>query len=277
MVLEGVHLVPGMVARRRRRDGRALRRRDRGRGGARVHFQVRDAATDGLRPVDKYLDAIDDIRRIQNFIVDQARRSRAGRRERERRAGDRCRDRARARLAPSRSSARGADGDGARVSRRRPRPASSRVSALQLRVVPPRDRAGGARGRALARPRRPGERGGGGVLRDGGCARAAADHGPGRDRRRGRRAARQTDRRRSARAGRRSTSRSTRSRAAAVVARGGTDAISMIAVGARGDAVAARDVHAEDGGRPAGARLGIASSGRWATTSARSPSRTGAW
>ena len=72
LVLEGVHLVPGMLPPVE---------------GAMVvhcvlaiedeqahedHFWVRDAHSDGLRPVQKYLDALDDIRLVQEFIVDQA-------------------------------------------------------------------------------------------------------------------------------------------------------------------------------------------------------------
>jgi 2-phosphoglycerate kinase len=75
MVLEGVHLVPGMV------------------GGTfpgafvvqclvaiedenlhRSHFWVRDYATEGLRPLDKYLDALPQIRLIQDYLVERARR-----------------------------------------------------------------------------------------------------------------------------------------------------------------------------------------------------------
>jgi 2-phosphoglycerate kinase len=73
LVLEGVHLVPGMLPPVE---------------GALVvhcvlaiedvdlhtsHFWVRDAHSEGLRPVQKYLDAIVDIRRLQDFILDQAR------------------------------------------------------------------------------------------------------------------------------------------------------------------------------------------------------------
>jgi len=73
LVLEGVHLVPGMLPPVE---------------GAMVvhcvlaieaeqlhesHFWVRDASSDGLRPVQKYLDALGDIRMIQDFILDQAR------------------------------------------------------------------------------------------------------------------------------------------------------------------------------------------------------------
>ena len=76
MVLEGVHLVPGMLPRIE---------------GALVvqcvlaiddeeehstHFMVRDAGLDGLRPHTKYLDRLDDIRRIQDHIVDRAKRHR---------------------------------------------------------------------------------------------------------------------------------------------------------------------------------------------------------
>jgi 2-phosphoglycerate kinase len=75
LVLEGVHLVPGMLPPVE---------------GAMVvhcvlaieeeplhesHFWVRDASSDGLRPVQKYLDALGDIRVIQDFILDQSRSS----------------------------------------------------------------------------------------------------------------------------------------------------------------------------------------------------------
>jgi 2-phosphoglycerate kinase len=74
MVLEGVHLVPGMLPPI---------------NGALVvqcvlaiddeeehstHFMVRDAGSDGLRPHSKYVDRLDDIRRVQEHIVRRARR-----------------------------------------------------------------------------------------------------------------------------------------------------------------------------------------------------------
>jgi 2-phosphoglycerate kinase len=74
MVLEGVHLVPGMLPRIE---------------GALVvqcvlaidepfvhsgHFLIRDAGSDGLRPHMKYIDRLDDIRRIQDHISGRARR-----------------------------------------------------------------------------------------------------------------------------------------------------------------------------------------------------------
>jgi 2-phosphoglycerate kinase len=75
MVLEGVHLVPGMLPAELK--------------GAlvihvvveiadedvhRVHFHVRDVTTGGIRAMDKYLAKLDDIRRIQTYIVGRARR-----------------------------------------------------------------------------------------------------------------------------------------------------------------------------------------------------------
>ena len=75
MVLEGVHLVPGMV--------------DVHRGDAivvqclvviddedlhRSHFWVRDHATEGLRPLEKYLDGMPEIRLIQEALIERAHR-----------------------------------------------------------------------------------------------------------------------------------------------------------------------------------------------------------
>ena len=75
MVLEGVHLVPGMVPAAI--DGAlvvhcvlAIENED-------VHasnFWVRDTTSEGLRPVERYLDALPTIRMIQDFIVARARR-----------------------------------------------------------------------------------------------------------------------------------------------------------------------------------------------------------
>jgi 2-phosphoglycerate kinase len=76
MVLEGVHLVPGMLPQRFE--------------GALVvqcvlsienedlhssHFVIRDVTTDGVRPVDKYVSHLPEIRRIQRYIVERARRA----------------------------------------------------------------------------------------------------------------------------------------------------------------------------------------------------------
>ena len=36
------------------------------------NFWIRDAASEGLRPVDKYLEALPDIRLIQDYLVERA-------------------------------------------------------------------------------------------------------------------------------------------------------------------------------------------------------------
>jgi 2-phosphoglycerate kinase len=75
MVMEGVHLVPGMVDTHRHDalvvqcvvviSDESIHR---------SHFWVRDAATDGLRPLDKYLEGIHEIRFVQDAILDRAHR-----------------------------------------------------------------------------------------------------------------------------------------------------------------------------------------------------------
>jgi 2-phosphoglycerate kinase len=75
MVLEGVHLVPGMLPPI---EGAlavhvVLEIEDQEEHAG--HFFVRDAGTDGLRPVDRYLEALGDIRFIQDYIVERARRA----------------------------------------------------------------------------------------------------------------------------------------------------------------------------------------------------------
>ena len=40
----------------------------------RSHFWVRDYSTDGLRPLEKYLDSLPQIRQIQEYLVERARR-----------------------------------------------------------------------------------------------------------------------------------------------------------------------------------------------------------
>jgi 2-phosphoglycerate kinase len=73
LVLEGVHLVPGMLPRPIE-------------GALTVecivsieneqthseHFMIRDLSSDGVRPLDKYLERIGDIRYLQDFIVERA-------------------------------------------------------------------------------------------------------------------------------------------------------------------------------------------------------------
>jgi 2-phosphoglycerate kinase len=73
MVLEGVHLVPGMLPRQI--EGAlavecviAIENEETHAG----HFWIRDMSSDGVRPLDKYLDRIGDIRYLQDFIVERA-------------------------------------------------------------------------------------------------------------------------------------------------------------------------------------------------------------
>jgi 2-phosphoglycerate kinase len=75
MVLEGVHLVPGMISLDRANAlvvqcviaiaDEHLHR---------SHFWVRESATDGLRPLEKYLDGLPEIRLIQDAILERAHR-----------------------------------------------------------------------------------------------------------------------------------------------------------------------------------------------------------
>jgi 2-phosphoglycerate kinase len=73
LVLEGVHLVPGMLPPV---DGALVVHCVLAIDDVDLHashFWVRDARSEGLRPVSKYLDSIVDIRQLQEFILDQAR------------------------------------------------------------------------------------------------------------------------------------------------------------------------------------------------------------
>ena len=75
LVLEGVHLVPGMVATEFPGafvvqcvvaiEDENLHR---------SHFWVREFATEGLRPLERYLEALPQIRQIQDFLIERARR-----------------------------------------------------------------------------------------------------------------------------------------------------------------------------------------------------------
>jgi 2-phosphoglycerate kinase len=75
MVLEGVHLVPGMI---RTAPAEALvvhvvvTVSDE--ELHRAHFWVRDSSTEGVRPLEKYLDGLPEIRSIQDAILERARR-----------------------------------------------------------------------------------------------------------------------------------------------------------------------------------------------------------
>jgi 2-phosphoglycerate kinase len=75
MVLEGIHLVPGMISADR--SGAlvvhcvvAISDEDLHRS----HFWVRDHATEGLRPLEKYIEGLPEIRLIQNAILERAHR-----------------------------------------------------------------------------------------------------------------------------------------------------------------------------------------------------------
>jgi 2-phosphoglycerate kinase len=76
MVLEGVHLVPGMVPTSI--EGAlvvqfVLAIRDLESHAS--HFWSRDRTTEGVRPFERYLDSLGNIRLIQDFIVERARRT----------------------------------------------------------------------------------------------------------------------------------------------------------------------------------------------------------
>jgi 2-phosphoglycerate kinase len=77
LVLEGVHLVPGML--RPAPPGVLLVHvivaiEDESLHAE--HFSIRDASTGGTRPLEKYLERLGDIRHLQDFIVDQASKER---------------------------------------------------------------------------------------------------------------------------------------------------------------------------------------------------------
>ena len=62
-----------------------------------MHFHVRDASTGGIRAMDKYLEKLEDIRRIQTYVVARARREDVpvvenANVDRDDRPGDRARD-----------------------------------------------------------------------------------------------------------------------------------------------------------------------------------------
>jgi len=74
MVLEGVHLVPGMLPRI---EGALVAQCVLAIDDPEVHsgnFMIRDTGSNGLRPHSKYIDRLDDIRRIQDHIVSRAHR-----------------------------------------------------------------------------------------------------------------------------------------------------------------------------------------------------------
>ena len=76
MVLEGVHLVPGMLPLEI--EGALVIQCQLAVYNAEVHasnFFVRDLATEGVRPVEKYLHSLGEIRQVQDFLLKRARKS----------------------------------------------------------------------------------------------------------------------------------------------------------------------------------------------------------
>ena len=75
MVLEGVHLVPGIL--RKEIEGalvvECVLAIDDAEAHA-SHFWIRDTDSEGVRPYEKYLDAFDDIRLVQAYIQGRARK-----------------------------------------------------------------------------------------------------------------------------------------------------------------------------------------------------------
>jgi 2-phosphoglycerate kinase len=73
-VLEGVHLVPGMLAPIENalvvQCVLAIESEEAHAG----HFWIRDLTSDGLRPLDRYLERLSDIRYLQDYIVERAER-----------------------------------------------------------------------------------------------------------------------------------------------------------------------------------------------------------
>lgn len=75
MVLEGVHLVPGMVPPVEGALAVQCVLEIESESVHASHFWVRDMATGGVRPGERYLDELDEIRHVQRYIVDRARRA----------------------------------------------------------------------------------------------------------------------------------------------------------------------------------------------------------
>jgi 2-phosphoglycerate kinase len=76
MVLEGVHLVPGMITTELRgalvvQCVLAIRDEE----IHRTHFWIRDATSDGIRPVDRYIGGLPEIRMIQEYVLERAARA----------------------------------------------------------------------------------------------------------------------------------------------------------------------------------------------------------
>jgi len=76
IVLEGVHLVPGLVPEQI--EGAVVVHavmRVESEDVHRSRFHVRDATTGGTRPMEKYLERLAAIRKVQEYLVDEAERA----------------------------------------------------------------------------------------------------------------------------------------------------------------------------------------------------------
>jgi len=75
MVLEGVHLVPGMLPRKIQNAlvVQCVLAIENAEAHA-SHFWIRDTDSEGVRPYEKYLDSFDDIRLVQTYILERARK-----------------------------------------------------------------------------------------------------------------------------------------------------------------------------------------------------------
>jgi 2-phosphoglycerate kinase len=72
MVIEGVHLVPGMLPRMENAvvvECVVTIANEETHAG---HFWIRDISSEGVRPLDKYLERLGDIRYLQDYIVERA-------------------------------------------------------------------------------------------------------------------------------------------------------------------------------------------------------------
>ena len=76
MVLEGIHLVPGMITTELRgalvvQCVLAIQDEE----IHRTHFWIRDADSEGVRPVDRYIAGMPEIRMIQEYVLERAYRN----------------------------------------------------------------------------------------------------------------------------------------------------------------------------------------------------------
>jgi 2-phosphoglycerate kinase len=75
VALEGVHVVPGLVPKEQGAVVVQVLLTIEDEDEHARHFWVRDAISEGVRPVEKYLGALGDIRRIQAHLVERAERA----------------------------------------------------------------------------------------------------------------------------------------------------------------------------------------------------------